>query len=101
MKAGDRFGALTLVKMASISKDKDRFKQIWWCVCDCGNSVIKAPYHLKKAMARGYRPHCGCMRVNAGDRWKPTQIKRLYDHGDKVPSSVLHLPVNKVICGRW
>lgn len=73
MKAGDKFGMLTLIEKVSKPEDKNRTGAYWLCKCDCGNKCIKHYYDMKC----GDTKSCGCLRKR----------KPIYDKNDIVISN--------------
>ena len=51
---GQRFGRLVVVEWAG----RQQRKQLWRCVCDCGQTTTAAGHHLKEGRTRS----CGCIR---------------------------------------
>lgn len=64
---GQKFGMLTVVSLAEDGHRKDGsiFKR-WNCICDCGNSIVKAGASLiTAAKKQNYIPSCGCHKFAA------------------------------------
>lgn len=54
---GQRFGWLVVIERApGVPKSNGKFRTMWRCVCDCGNTTIVSASHLKN----GHTTSCGC-----------------------------------------
>jgi 5-methylcytosine-specific restriction endonuclease McrA len=68
---GQRFGRLIVVEFAGIcGKDRSR-KSLWYCKCDCGNTIIAKGNSLKTRNTTS----CGCSRykiteLNTGNTYR-------------------------------
>ena len=56
VKAGDRFGKLTIINEDSTRYNRRAFK----CKCDCGNEIIVKLCSLRGGLTKS----CGCLRTN-------------------------------------
>jgi hypothetical protein len=56
--AGKRFGRLTVIKRAGLSKDR---KATWLCQCECGNTKIVSGKDLRTGKTRS----CGCQSMRS------------------------------------
>ncbi len=60
IRAGDRFGRLTAVKIVSCPPGK-KSKEVWWeAQCECGSIVTRRSGVLTGAIKRGEIASCGC-----------------------------------------
>lgn len=53
---GKRFGRLTVIKYAGVSKNR---QTLYECLCDCGNTVIKD----RNKLLTGHNQSCGCLKA--------------------------------------
>lgn len=51
----ESFGRLKVIKNVGINKEG---RQLWECICDCGNKTVVGTSKLKKGTTRS----CGCIR---------------------------------------
>lgn len=58
IKAGDRFGMLTVSSLVGNSADRHR---VWLCICDCGSSCEKKTNVLRASQRNNSRTSCGCI----------------------------------------
>lgn len=75
---GRRFGRLTVVALAGISKGRNA---IWLCRCDCGKEVEVQSRNLKSGRSKS----CGCLKLDLLNKHGMSKT-RLYSewHGIKV-----------------
>lgn len=71
LKTGDKFGELTVVKLARVSKRKDggAGERVMLCECSCGNIVEVRTSNLKS----GNTLSCGCVK---SERATKSNLKR-------------------------
>jgi hypothetical protein len=55
--SGQKFGKLTVVKLAESRKTKSRTHARWVCKCDCGVTTVVFATNLKQKITRS----CGCI----------------------------------------
>lgn len=71
---GQRFGILTVME-----RSRTDGKRWWWtCQCDCGNTCEKIVAELRKSVAKGHTPSCGCLTHEA--RSKARQSHGMTEH---------------------
>lgn len=65
--AGERFGLLTVLKLAEVKKGSSH----WECQCECGNRTIVKGVHL----VNGNTKSCGCLKKTAAQKAGQANIK--------------------------
>lgn len=55
--AGSRYGRLTVIENAGVSKSRWGNHALWLCRCDCGNTSIVSG----KKLRNGHTKSCGCL----------------------------------------
>lgn len=71
---GDKYGYLTVIKMADARTNNGRIQ--WECICECGNHVIVPAHKLRSREKKS----CGCHRYDCNYRSKKAKNNpRLYN----------------------
>lgn len=56
-RPGERFGRLVVVRFAEMRRDGKVRAAVWWCRCDCGNTVRVRGKDLRNCGTQS----CGCL----------------------------------------
>jgi hypothetical protein len=72
VKAGDRYGRLTIIKGVE-TKNGNRYFE---CLCDCGNVAIERLHHLTKGITKS----CGCYRKIINKN------RKIHGHSNSTPT---------------
>ena len=76
---GERLGRLTALRPTEERKSNHI---IWEFLCDCGNTVLEAPFYLRRRVLDGAIPNCGCSTDITGRRFgvltavRPTEERK-------------------------
>lgn len=66
---GQKFGRLTVIRIATEEERNNRVEVYWLCKCDCGNEKIISGHSIK----RGLVVSCGCYHKEISQKRKNTE----------------------------
>lgn len=86
VEPGDRFGVLTIIESAGVTRrpNGNIWRRLWACLCDCGNTVTARQDQLRTGKTKS----CGHLSINGGTnpRWT----------GEHVSYYAMHLRISRV-----